>query len=49
VRLHEVQNPLLEVIKYANLDCMEEVGVREVTHDIKNMLKHVEFLVNMAR
>ena len=27
---------------------MEEVGLREVTHDTGNMSKHVESLVDMA-
>jgi len=49
VRLHEVENPLLEVIKHADLHCMEEVGLREVAHDKGNMSKHVESSVNMAR
>jgi hypothetical protein len=49
VRLHEVENPLLEVVKHADLHCMEEVGLREVAHNTGNMSKHVESLVNMAR
>jgi len=49
VRLHQVENPLLEVIKHADLHCMEEVGLREVAHDTGNMSKHVESSVNMAR
>jgi hypothetical protein len=49
VRLHEVENPLLEVIKHADLHCMDEVGLREVAHDTGNMSKHFESLVNMAR
>ena len=49
MRLHEVENPLLEVIKHADLHCMEEVGLREVAHDTGNMSKHVESSVNMAR
>jgi len=49
VRLHEVENPLLEVIKHADLHCMEEVGLREVAHDTGTMSKHVESSVNMAR
>jgi len=49
VRLHEVENPLLEVIKHANLHCMEEVGLWEVAHHTGNMSKHVESSVNMAR
>jgi hypothetical protein len=48
VRLHEVENPLLEEIKYANLHCMEEVGLLEVANDRGNMSKHVESSVNMA-
>ena len=35
--LHEVENPLLEVVKHADLHCMEEVGLREVSHDTGNM------------
>jgi hypothetical protein len=49
VCLHEVENPLLEVIKHADLQCMEEVGLREVAHNTGNLLKHVESSVNMAR
>jgi len=49
VCLHEVENPLLEVIKHADLHCMEEVGLREVTHDTGNMSKHIESSVNMVR
>ena len=44
-----MKNPLLEVVKHADLDCMEEVGLREVAHDTGNMTKHLESLVNMAR
>jgi hypothetical protein len=49
VRLHEVENLLLEVVKRADLHCMEQVGLREVAHDTGNMSKCVEFSVNMAR
>jgi len=49
VRLHEVGNPLLEVVEHADLHCMEEVGHREVPHDPGNMSKHFESSVNMAR
>jgi len=49
VRLHEVENPLLEVVKHANLHCMEEVGLPEVAHDTANMSKHVESSVDIAR
>ena len=49
MRLHEVENPLLEVVKHADLHCMEEVRLREVAHNTGNMSKHVESSVNMAR
>jgi hypothetical protein len=49
VRLHEVENPLLEVVKHADLHCMEEVGLREIAHNTENMSKYVESLVNIAR
>jgi len=48
VCLHEVENTLLEVIKHADLHCMEEVGLWEFTHDTGNMSKHVGSSVNMA-
>ena len=49
LHLDEVDNPLLEVIKLADLHCMEEVRLREVTHVTGNKSKHVESSVNMAR
>jgi len=49
VRLHEVENPLLEVIKHANLHCMEKVGLRDVAHNTGIMSKDIESWVNMAR
>jgi len=49
VRLHDVENPLLEVVKHADLHCMEEIGLREVAHNTGNVSKHVESSVNMAR
>jgi hypothetical protein len=48
MRLHEVENPLLEVVKHADLHFMNEVGLREVTHNDGNMSKHIASLVNMA-
>jgi len=48
VHLREVQNPPLEVIKYADLHCMEKVGLWEGAHDGWNMLRHVESSVNMV-
>jgi hypothetical protein len=49
VCLHEVENPLLEVVKHADLHCMEEVELREVAHDTGNMSNNVESSVDMAR
>jgi len=49
VRLHKVENPLLEVIKHADLHSMEKVGLREVAHKTRNMSKHIESSVNLAR
>jgi len=45
----EVENPLLEVVKHAELHCMEEVRLQDVAHDTGNMSKHVESLLNIAR
>ena len=47
MRLHEVENPLVEVVNHGDLHCMEEVRLEEVAHDTGNMSKHVEFSVNM--
>jgi hypothetical protein len=44
-----VKNAPLEVVKQANLHCMEEVAVMEVANDPGNVSKHNESLVNMAR
>jgi len=49
VHLHEVYNPLREVLKHADLHCMEEVGLREVAHDTGNMSKHVQSSLGIAR
>jgi len=49
VRLREVENPLLEVVKHTDLHCMEEVGLQEVAHDTRNMSKLDESSVNMAQ
>jgi len=49
VRLHEVDNPLLEMAKHANLHFMEKVGLQEVAHDTWNMSKNIESSVNIAR
>jgi len=44
-----VKNRLLGVVKQADLHCMEEVKLQEVTHDTGKMSKHNESSVNMAR
>jgi hypothetical protein len=49
VRLRDVENPLLIVIKHAHLHWMEVIGLWEVAHDTGNMSKHIESLVIMAR
>jgi len=49
VCLDEVENPLLEVVKHADLHCMEEIRLREIAHHKGNMSQHVESSVNMAR
>jgi len=48
VRLHEVENPLLEVVYLADLHCMEVVGLREVAHNTVNMSKHAASSVDMV-
>jgi hypothetical protein len=49
VRLLEVEIPLREVVKHADLHCMEEVGLREVAHDSGNKSKCVESSVELAQ
>jgi hypothetical protein len=49
VCLHEVDNPLLEVVQHADQHCMEEVGLQEVAHNIGNMFKHLESSLDMAQ
>jgi len=44
-----VQNPLLKVVKHADVHGMEEVGLREVAQNTGNISKHVELPVSMAR
>jgi hypothetical protein len=48
MRLHAVENPLLEVVKHAHLGCMPEVELREVAHNTGNVSKHVQSSVNMV-
>jgi len=47
--LHEVENPLLEVVKHADLHCMEEDGLREFAHIAGNVSKHSESSKIMAQ
>jgi hypothetical protein len=49
VHLYEVQNSPLEEFKYINLYLMEEVRLREVTHNTGNVSKHLRSLVNVLR
>jgi len=49
VHLHDMENPLLEVVKHADLHCMEKIRLREDSHDTGNMSKHVESAVDTAR
>jgi len=48
LRLQEVENALLEVVKHANVHDMQGVGLQEVPHDRGNMSKHIESLVDIA-
>jgi hypothetical protein len=48
MHLHDVENQLLEVVKHANLHCMEEVGLGEDAYKTGNMSKHVEYSVSLA-
>jgi hypothetical protein len=49
MRLHDVEYLIVEVVKGADLHCMEEVGHTEVIYHIANMSKHVQSSVNMVR
>jgi hypothetical protein len=49
VSQREVDYPLLEVVKHADLQCTEGVLLLGVTQDIGNMSTQVEFSVNMVR
>jgi hypothetical protein len=48
VPVDEVKNPVLEVVKHADPHCMKKVSPREITHDIANILKDVDFSVNIT-
>jgi hypothetical protein len=43
-----VENSLLELVKHADLHCMEEVGLGEVVYDTANRSNHVDSAVKMA-
>ena len=43
VALYEVENQHLEVVKHADLHCMEEVGHREIAHNTGNISKTLNF------
>jgi len=49
VHLHEVENPLLEVVKHANPHYMKKVTLWEVAQHTGNMSKHIEFSLDKAR
>ena len=49
VCLHDLENRLLDLFKYAELPCTEEVGLREVPHNAVAMSKYVECTVHMAQ
>jgi hypothetical protein len=42
MRHYEAENPLWDVVKAADLQCMEEISRREVTHNTGNMSKLIE-------
>jgi hypothetical protein len=44
-----VENGLLEVVKHADLHCIEEIGLRQVAHNTGNMSKQVQFSGIMAQ
>jgi hypothetical protein len=48
VSFHEVDNSILEVVKHADLQCMEEVVLREDAHNTGNLLIHIQSSVNMV-
>jgi hypothetical protein len=45
---HEVGNPLLQMVKHADLHCKEEVGLQEITYDTGNQSKYIESSVPMV-
>jgi hypothetical protein len=49
VRLHEVDNPHLEVVKHADLQCMEKVRLREVARNAGNVSNHIAMSESMLR
>jgi hypothetical protein len=45
--LSELENPLLEVTKYDDVNCIDDVGLRQVAHDTGSLSKYVQSLRNM--
>jgi len=48
MRHHVVENPLHEVVKRADVKCMEDVGLRGVVHNTGNMFTPAESMVNLV-
>jgi hypothetical protein len=44
-----VENALLEVVKHADLHCIEEIGLKQVAQNTGNMSKQVQFSGIMAQ
>jgi hypothetical protein len=44
-----VENILLEEFNHTDLHCMQEVGHKELPHDMGNMSKHVKSSVHKAQ
>jgi hypothetical protein len=49
MHLNDVENPSVEVVKHANLHCVEDVGLWEIPHNTGNMSTHVAFWVHITR
>jgi len=49
VHLHEEENPLLQLVKHGDLNCIEEVGHGEVAHHTWNISKNMHSSVEMAQ
>jgi hypothetical protein len=49
VLLHQVENPLLMTVNYADQDCMDKVWYWEIAHHTGIMLKHGESSKKIAQ